>query len=353
MAEPKQILITGASGFIGSFLCEAAVQHHMTVWAGMRLGSSRRWLQNEWLQFVTLDLTDRRRLAEQLAAFKARHGRWDYVIHAAGATKCLREEDFDRNNYDCTVNLVETLRELDMVPELFVYMSSLSVMGDACQPAPGTLPEDYREMTAADVPVPNTAYGRSKAKSEAFLRSLDGSFPYVVFRPTGVYGPRERDYYLMAKSISRHVDFAVGFRPQRITFVYVRDLVGAVLAAIDRVEAGAADVVAGQVFHVSDGHVYDSRDFSDAIRRELAVRHVWRVTAPLWLLRVVCALSEEWARLRGRTATLNHDKYRILRQRNWKCDITPLTLRLGYRPEWPLIRGVKETVAWYRQQHWL
>lgn len=58
-------------------------------------------------------------------------------------------------------------------------------------------------------------------------------FPYVIFRPTGVYGPRERDYFLMAESIARHLDFAAGFRRQDITFVYVKDLVQAVYLAIE------------------------------------------------------------------------------------------------------------------------
>ena len=129
MFEPTKILITGASGFIGSFLCEEALRQQMSVWAGVRSTSSRKWLQNEWLQFQTLDMTNRDVLHSQLAHFKENHGKWDIIIHAAGATKCLNPEDFDTNNYDCTVNLVEELKELNMIPKMFVYMSSLSVLG--------------------------------------------------------------------------------------------------------------------------------------------------------------------------------------------------------------------------------
>ena len=62
------MLVTGASGFIGSFLCEEGLKHGCTVWAGMRRRSSRRYLQNEWLQFVELDMTDRTVLERQLSA---------------------------------------------------------------------------------------------------------------------------------------------------------------------------------------------------------------------------------------------------------------------------------------------
>ena len=51
--------------------------------------------------------------------------------------------------------------------------------------------------------------------------------------------------------------------------------------------------------------------------------------------------------------TLNNDKYRIMKQRNWRCDITPLREELGYVPQYPLAEGVKETIAWYKEEGWL
>lgn len=359
----ERILITGASGFIGSFLCEEGLRRQMSVWAGIRRSSSRKWLQNEWLQMQILDLTDRDVLKQQLESFRKKYGKWDYVIHAAGATKCLRPEDFDRNNYDCTVNLVEALRDLDMVPRLFVYVSSLSVLG----PIKEQLVEkkerktlelraqsfqQYEDLLPTDTPEPNTAYGHSKVRSEQYL-SEQTDFPYVIFRPTGVYGPRERDYFLMAKSIKQHVDFAVGYKPQEITFVYVRDLVAAIYAAIDREQQGEVERVLHETFHVSDGEVYASRAFSDYIQQFLGVKHVLHVKAPLWFLRAVCGVSEFFSKLAKKTTTLNGDKYKIMSQRNWNCDITPLKERLDFEPQWKLERGTKETMEWYKKEGWL
>jgi len=331
------------------------------VWAGMRQTSSRKWLQNEWLQFVTLDLADSQRLGEQLAGFKAKHGKWDYVVHAAGATKCRDAADFDRNNFDCTVNLVEALRRLDMAPRLFVYVSSLSVLGPIREPYKdfnqkdrnGRFVEQFPPLKAADTPEPNTAYGRSKRRSEEFLQSLDYLFPYVVMRPTGVYGPREKDYFLMAKSIKRHVDFAVGLKPQMLTFVYVKDLAGAIFAAIQKSIDGEGAAIEHKIYHVSDGRLYPSRAFSDYIQQDLGVRRVVHVKAPLWLLRAVCAVAEWWAGLWKKASTLNGDKYRIMKQRNWNCDIEPMRQELGYEPQWDLERGTRETMAWYVENNWL
>lgn len=338
-----KILITGASGFIGSFLCEESLKRGMETWAGMRAHSSRRWLTDERLKFATLDMTDVERLKEQLSAYQQEVGRWDVIIHAGGATKCLKREGFDFHNYICTKNFVEALQALEMMPSQFLYVSSLSVLGPIReqQNADGS----YNDMLSSDTPAPNTAYGESKVKSEAYLRGIEG---VTIFRPTGVYGPREKDYFMIAKSIKQHVDFAVGYKKQVITFVYVRDLVGAIFSAI-----GKADVASGKTYLVSDGHNYDSRAFSDLIQKELSVKCVLHIKAPLWLLRVISAVAEGISKLTRQPSTLNGDKYRIMSQRNWQCDISPLKKDLGFVPEWPLERGVKECMEWYRVNKWL
>lgn len=331
------ILITGASGFIGSFLCEESLRRRYTVWAGMREKSSRKWLQSEWLNFVTLSLYDKDTLRQQLAAFRHRHGKWDVIIHAGGSTKCVHREDFIRNNFECTRNLIETLEELDMLPRQFLYLSSLSVLGP-----------DLDENN----PQPNTAYGISKLKTEEWLREEgrrkeEGSLNYTIFRPTGVYGPREKDYFMMVKSIKNHYDFAVGFEPQVITFVYVQDLVNAILSAIGNEKAN------GKTYAVTDGGEYSSRTFSDLIQKELGVSCVLHITAPLFLLRMICNLGDFWSHLTGKALTLNKDKYNILSQRSWRCDITPIKEDLGFTPQWNLQRGVKETIKWYKDNKWI
>lgn len=334
----KTILVTGASGFIGSFLVEGALERNMQVWAGVRKTSSRKYLQDSRIQFAELDFMDSDNLQAKLAVHKKSHGGWDCIIHCAGVTKCLDKRDFEIGNYWATRNFIETLQRLDMVPERFVYISSLSVFGPVHEC-------DYMEICDSDAPCPDTAYGRSKLRTEEYLRSLAG-FPYVIFRPTGVYGPRETDYYLMAESIKKHLDFAAGFRRQDITFVYVKDLVQAIYLALEK------QVVCRSYF-VSDGEVYSSRTFSDLIWNELGRPWMLRFVCPIGLLKVISFISENIGKLMHKPTTLNNDKYRIMKQRNWRCDITPLREELGYVPQYPLAEGVKETIAWYKEEGWL
>lgn len=337
MPQPS-ILITGASGFIGSFLVERALAAGYRTWAAVRGSSSRRWLQDERIGFFDIDLSDDDRLRAALLRHVAEHGPFTHVIHAAGATKCRCESDFYRINTEGTERLARLLVETGALAGRFVFISSLSVFGPARE-------ADGQPICESDTPVPDTAYGRSKLRAEQALARTAG-LDYVVLRPTGVYGPRERDYYLMAKSIAQRVDFAVGFRPQVITFIYVRDLVEAVFLALER---GAS----GRAYFLSDGGEYGSRAFSDLLQEAMGLHRVLHFKAPLWLLRAVCTVSGGLAKAFGTTSTLNMDKYHILRQRNWRCDISPARRELGYEPQYPLDRGVRETVKWYIDNGWL
>lgn len=337
-----RILVTGATGFIGSFIVEEALNKGMEVWAAVRKTSSLEYLRDSRIHRIELNLSSEDDLKNQLKDHP-----FDYVVHAAGVTKCIHQEDFYRINTEGTKNLVNAIRTLKMPLKRFVYLSSLSIFGPIREQQP------YQEITEADTPQPNTAYGKSKLLAEQFLDGINESlkadeepFPYVILRPTGVYGPREKDYFLMAKSIKGHSDFSVGYKQQDITFVYVQDVVQAVFLAIDYGKTG-------RKYFLSDGQVYQSSTFSNLIHQALG-RPWWiRIKAPIWILRVVTFFGEHIGRMTGKITALNNDKYYILKQRNWRCDIQPAIDELGYHPEYPLELGVPQTIRWYKENKWL
>ena len=330
-----KILITGASGFIGSFIVEEALKQGFETWAAVRKSSSKEYLQDERIHFIELNLSSKAQLIEQL-----RPHQFDYVVHAAGVTKCLNKADFRRINTEGTKNLVDALQDLQMPLKRFVFLSSLSVFGAIKEQLP------YDEIREDDTPKPNTEYGRSKLEAERYIDSIGSRLPYIILRPTGVYGPREKDYFMMAKSIKQHIDFAVGYQRQDITFVYVTDVVQAVFLALEKGETG-------RKYFLSDGQVYQSTTFSDLIHEELGRPWWLRITAPVWVLRVVTFFGEYIGHLTGKVTALNNDKYNILRQRNWRCDIEPTRHELGFEPKVQLKEGVKTTIQWYKDHKWL
>ena len=159
-----KLLVTGASGFIGSHIVEEALDRGFDVWAAVRKSSSREFLQDERIHFIELNLSSQEQLEEQF-----RQHSFDYVVHAAGATKCLHASDFHRINTEGTQNLVRALMAVGMPLKKFVFISSLSIMGAIREQQP------YQDIRDTDTPCPNTAYGRSKLEAEQWLDSLSPS----------------------------------------------------------------------------------------------------------------------------------------------------------------------------------
>lgn len=334
-----KILITGASGFIGGFLVEEALRRGYETWAGVRASSSRAGLQDERIRLIDLAYANPQALTQQLAGFARTEGPWDYVIHNAGVTKTLDKADFFRVNAEYTRHLLDALAAADCRPRKFLLMSSLSSFGKGDE-------RTFRPIGLSDVQQPDTVYGQSKLRAETYVREQT-EFPYVILRPTGVYGPGEKDYFMEVKSVAAGFDFAVGRTPQRLTFIYVKDLATAAFLALENERA------VDRAYFVADGDVHTDEAYARMIQEILGKKRVLHARIPLGLVRLACMGSEWIGRLLKKNMTLNTDKFHILKQRNWICDVAPLQRELGFRPAYPLRRGLEECIAWYRENGWL
>lgn len=334
----KKILITGASGFIGSFYVEEALKRGWEVWAGVRTSSNLDYLTDPNIHFIDLNYNDSLQLEAQIQEHVLRHGRWNYVIHNAGLTKCLDESDFDRVNYHYTRSLVEALKNKGNLPDKLVFMSSLGAFG------PGDEAQ-YTPIGIQDSPRPNSAYGRSKIKAERYIETMSGC-PYIVLRPTGVYGPRDKDYFQMISMINKGLDLAMGYKRQMLTFIYVQDLVDVCFASLE-------SPVKNKTWFVTDGNSYSSKDFSTMVKVLLKKKVVLRLILPLGVVKVAAFAAAALSRLSGKPSVINPDKYRLMKQRNWTCDLSSLTNDLGFVPRYDLLTGLAETIAWYKTNNWL
>ena len=334
----KSILITGAGGFIGGFLVEEALRRGYDTWAAVRSTTSREFLQDERIHFIELDYSDQDRLEETLRDHMGEWGRWDYIVHNLGVTKSTNYLDFERVNYGYLRTLVDALKATEMTPDVFLMMSSLSVMGPGDE-------ETYKPIQPNDVPMPNTFYGVSKLKAETYLQSVK-DFPYTIFRCTGVYGPHEKDYYLMIKSIKRGFDFSVGFKKQMLTFIYVKDLVTGVMDALEKGPLRKA-------YFISENKAYTQQEFRKIVCEELGKKFVIPVTCPLWVVKIVCSVAEWIGKVTLKASPLNRDKFKILKQRNWQCDTSEARSDFYFNPKYSLREGIREAIAWYREAGWL
>ncbi|MEI7895449.1 MAG: NAD(P)-dependent oxidoreductase [bacterium] len=333
----KNVLITGASGFIGSFLVEEGLKLDYQVYAGIRKSSSREYLQDPRIKFLEFDFSTKQKVLETLEQCKANNLRFEYIVHNAGLTKAQKKEDFYNVNCRNTIHFIEALTESGMVPEKFIFVSSLAAYG------PGN-PDTGEPVRLADEPKPIELYGKSKLDAERYITSLS-EFPWLIVRPTGVYGPKEKDYFIFFQTINRGLEPYIGFRKQVLTFIYVRDLVRVIFLAMK-----SPHVRKG--WFVSDGKEYPSELFAEITKKVLG-KKTFRFTVPLFIVKTIAVAGENIAGLWGAIPTLNTDKYNVLKSTNWRCEVEPLQNDLGFKAEYDLEKGVQEAIAWYQNEHWL
>ena len=326
----KKVLVTGASGFIGSTLVDRLLEAGTyEVYAGVRKSSNRKYLQDSRIKFIDVAFSSPEKLRQQLS-----EENFDCIFHFAGLTKAKHLDDFEKVNFDLTKNLVDAI---DPQKTKLIYLSSFAAHG------PGE-EVHFTKAKTSDENKPNTAYGKSKLKAENYINS---SFKgkYVIFRPTGVYGPRETDYFVFFQTIDNHIEPYLGFVPQHLTFIYSKDLVEVCLKAFE-------SEVSGKTYFVSDGKMYLDSEFA-AITKQVLHKRTLKLKFPLFIVRWISAFLDSFGRMIGKQFTLNNDKFAILAARNWECDIEDLKKDLDFDPKYDLQKGVEETIAWYKEEKWL
>ncbi len=336
-ARRTRVLVVGAGGFAGGFIVAEALKRGFDVWAGVRESTSRQWLDDPHINFVVFDFDRPETMADTLRGALPEGERWDYIVYNLGATKVMRYADFSRINYDYLRHFTSALHNTGMIPEKLLYVSSLSAVGPGDE-------RGYTPFTEEMIPRPNTRYGASKLKAELWLATA--GIPYIIFRATGIYGPRDRDYFLMFESMAKGFDFSVGYRRQELSFIYVEDLARAIFDAL-------AKAPTGEVYNVAEPRGYTQKEFRHLAMKEMGKRFVMPVRMPLWAVKAVSAVAEKWGVARMKPSTLNRDKFNIMKQRNWLVDVDQARRAFGFSPKVHLAEGVHKSILWYKENGWL
>jgi nucleoside-diphosphate-sugar epimerase len=325
-----KILLTGASGFVGSHILDELLARGFKVAVLLRPSANRRFLSHRLgsVEVCCGSIADPASL--RLALENVTH-----VIHCAGATRAARREDYYLTNHIGTRNILEAIRAQNGAVSRLIHISSLAVAGPATAGKPAT--ENSPTSPISD-------YGKSKLAAEEEVRK-HRSTEWVIVRPPAVYGPRDDGFFSLFQAVQRHF-LPLPSDTQELSLVYVKDLARVVAVLVDRREAG------GQTYFVGGSEVVTARQMSREIARQ--VGH-WTVPFPLppAAFLPLCLINEMICRLFGRAQLLNLQKYAELRAPGWVCDSSKLKRETGLECDTNLAKGVAETLAWYRQEGWL
>lgn len=327
----QKILITGANGFIGANLVKQAKAMGHYPYAGIRKGADISLLAGTGVDFVYLDYEDIPKLTEVMRSYK-----FDSIIHNAGLTRSPSINALIKVNKDYLVNIIEAIRESGEAIEKLIYVSSLAAYGPADKLTTGMVDNSIE-------PKPVTNYGRSKLEAEKYLKSVT-DIPWLIVRPTAVYGPGEKDLLTVFQMISKGIDLVAGYLPQKLTFVYGEDLARLMILMANSKHKHKA-------YFAGDGQIYLGSEFSKIIKRAIG-RRVVKIKLPIPLIKSIAYLSENIGRVTNNYPVLNIDKVNEIKARNWSVDVSQTLEDFELEPR-SLTEGVPATVKWYRDQKWL
>lgn len=309
------VLVTGASGFVGTVLCRLLRQSGISVRGAVR--SARA--EGDFEPVVIGDIGANTDWSAALEGI-------ELVVHLAARVHIMRDTApdplaaFRAVNLEGTANLAQQAKTAGA--KRFVFLSSAKVQGESTPDRP---------FSEEQPPQPQGAYAVSKWEAEqALTRIAANALEYVIVRPPLLYGPRVRGNFLtLLKAVYRRWPLPLAAIDNRRSLLYVDNLAHAVARCMSHPAA------AGKTFLVSDREDFSTPQLVRAVAAALEVRPRLLAVPPGWL-RMAGALTGGAAAIERLTGSLQLDTSRIVRELRWS-------------PPHTVVEGLAATARWYRQ----
>jgi dihydroflavonol-4-reductase len=324
------VLITGATGFVGSNLARALSQKGYSVTCLVRKTSNTHELQKESVRLVFGDLDDKMAIREAGRSI-------DTVYHLAGAIKAANRRQYFHTNQLGTRRLLETLAEVNPGLLRFVFVSSLAAAGPSIV---------GRDRTEEQEPNPISWYGESKLAAEQEVLRFREIFPVTILRPSAVYGPGDRETLLIYRMIRRGCLFTPGRHQRRFSLIHVDDLAEGII------QAGKQVAPSGEIYFLSHPEAYCWEEVGRAIARALG-KHYRQISLPRSIAEAAGFVGDFWMKVTGWPASISSQKVTELLEPFWICDSSKAQMHLGFSPIIKMEDGIQQTARWYQSQGWL
>ncbi|MBN2030921.1 NAD-dependent epimerase/dehydratase family protein [bacterium] len=326
----QYVLVTGSNGFIGSHLVQRLVAEGITVRCLVRKTSDLRWLEGLDIELVYGDLRDYDSLEEVVSKV-------DTVFHCASQTGYADNESYYQTNVMGTVNLLKAIAYHNPYIKRFIYLSSQAASGPSY---------DGHPISEADSPDPITSYGASKLAAEEAALAFEPQIPVTVIRPPLVFGPRDKNLFLLFKIIRKKIKPVLGWRKRHLSLIFIDDLIEGLLLAVKCKKA------TGQTYFITSESQYTYQDLNKIIASIMGQRAI-TVHIPVLLFTGIILITDLISKITGKSMVLNKQRMQIIKQRYWICDGSKAVKELGFRSDFSLEEGIRKSIAWYRENGWL
>ncbi len=320
-----KILVTGATGAVGPVVVNELLNAgHRIRTLSLDYAPDGTW--PEGVEQIAGDITDQ---STVLAAMKD----MDAVVHLAALLHIVNppealKELYEKVNIGGTINVAKA--GIACETKRIVLFSTIAVYGSSN----GTL------LTENSPVNPDTFYARTKLAAERIIfeaKNKDGGHIGTVLRLGAVYGPRIKgNYHRLVKALAKNIFLNVGNGENRRTVVYDKDAARAAAIVLEHPRA------AGKVYNISDGIPHNMNEIISAICLAMGKSRPG-FALPVNPVRFLAGLMEDISGKLGFNSPINRatvDKY----VEDIAVDSTLIQSELGFRPEYGLFEGWKETV---------
>ncbi len=320
-----RVLITGATGFLGTRLAAALLAQDVEVRALVRATSKTEALRALGVECVLGSLNPPQRLEGAVAGM-------DAVVHAAGGGRGRAPAQLYADNRDTTAHLLDACR--GRVSRL-VLVSSLAAHGPS---------ESGVARDPASPHAPTSHYGRSKAEAEQVVLASRQELRVTIVRPPAVYGPGDSGMLPVFRTASS--GWALLPAPARgASMVHLDDCVDAIVRVLQIEHPN------GRIYGLHD-RIVPTAELPGLLSAAVG-RPVRTVRVPAAVLHTVAHVAEFAGWLRGKPATLSRDKARDLCRPWWISRDELIREELGWAPRVSIEEGFGQTARWYREEGWM
>lgn len=327
----SRILITGATGFIGSHLVDALLEKGHKVRVLARSSSLTESLNGKAIEVTKGDYGDIESLKKAVKDV-------DIIYHVAGVTKALDEKTYVEGNVTATENLLKATIEMNPMLERFLHVSS----GAAAGPSPSA--KEPIDETAS--PKPITLYGKTKLQAEEVCKRHFDKLPITIVRPSIIYGERDKDLLEHFKTVKSGIIPIFGIAEKKYDYLYVKDLTDAMIMA------AKSEKTKGEIYFLS-GKAHSWEEVGEAAKNALGKSFAIKLILPDWLSETVAAIVEDTNKAQGKISILNRDRARDGRERYWTFSTKKAEQQFNFTQKTSLEEGFRRTVNWYRQHRWI
>ena len=325
--KENKVLITGATGFIGTCLVKKLIEKGTKPVCLVLPNDDYREIKELGAEIVFGDIMDKESLRPIIIS------EISIIYHLAALVGDLNEKVLNKVNFEGTKNIVDLCIEKKVKLKRFIFVSSFAAVGPSEK---GLLPDESK------TPEPVSAYGKSKLMAEKFLFSLKETFPFTIIRLPLVYGPRSKGGFLMVfRMFNKHLELIL---PEMETnIIFVEDV------ALALIKAAKYEKTEGEIYHIGESKVYKTKEILSIIRKTLKIKTI-KVPMPTFFLYFISFISEIYAKIRKREPILkkkNIDEY--LKYRYWGYRILKAKEDFEFKITVPFEKGLVRAFNWYKK----